>query len=70
MDFTATWHWPQWAFLFILLMRLAWLSSNHGKPMLEIAGEDKGKPRKYNGFTAITTTVIWVSILICGGFFS
>jgi hypothetical protein len=69
MDFTAHWGWPQWTLAIMLLLSFIYASARHGEERLETSGERKGKPERYSGFVALTRTVIWVGILICGGFF-
>jgi hypothetical protein len=68
-DFTHNWLWPQWAILFFLAMRFSISASKHGQEKLETTGERKGLPERYNGFMAIGNIVIWIAVLICGGFF-
>lgn len=69
-DFTQHWHWPQWAVVALLFIGWTYRTSQHGKPMLQISGDEKGQPVRYNGFAALSRVVIWSAILICGGFFA
>jgi hypothetical protein len=70
MDFTATWGWPQWAILVMMVLSLMIFASKHGDERLETSGERKGKPERYNAFVAIIRFGIIMFILIAGGFFS
>ncbi|MCP4619957.1 MAG: hypothetical protein GY844_26405 [Bradyrhizobium sp.] len=69
MDFTAHWGWPQWAMAALIFLQFIYQSALHGKPMVETAGENKGEPRKYSGFSALSRATLWLFILIAGGFF-
>lgn len=69
-DFTATWHWPQWTVLALLFIKFGLNSMRHGEERIERTGERKGMPERYNGFTALSSFVIWTAVLICGGFFA
>ena len=68
-DFTMHWRWPQWTLLAIMHLQFAYRSYRHGKPMLQTSGDEKGQPERYNGFAAISVFMVWIAILICGGFF-
>lgn len=69
MDFTTNWLWPQWTMAILLFVGFLITASKHGQERLETSGERKGKPERYSGFMAIARAVLWVSILVCGGFF-
>ena len=69
-DFTASWDWPQWAIVVFIFVRFAYVSACHGNERLETSGERKGKPERYNAFAALSSSVLWLSVLICGGFFA
>lgn len=69
MDFTAHWHWPQWAIVALLFLGFVFSSTMHGKPRVQTTGDEKGQPERYNAFAAMSRVTLWVFILICGGFF-
>lgn len=69
MDFTANWLWPQWVMASMLFLGFAITSAQHGKQRLQAAGDEKGKPERYNGFVALGRVGLWVFILVAGGFF-
>lgn len=69
-DFTATWAWPQWAFITCLFLHFTIQSAKHGQQMLETAGDNKGEPLRYSGFMALGRIAIMSFILIAGGFFA
>lgn len=70
MDFTQSWHWPQWAIVALIALRFVLVTTKHGQQKLEVTGPNKGQPERYNGFAAIFSSVVWFAILICGGFFA
>lgn len=69
MDFTHAWAWPQWTAVTLMFLGFLMVAAQHGKPRVQTSGEDKGKPFTYNAFVALARLALWVSILICGGFF-
>lgn len=70
MDFTATWGWPQWTLLAVLILSLLYHCHRHGDPRVETQGERKGQPERFNGFVALTRFALLMFVLIAGGFFS
>jgi hypothetical protein len=59
MDFTATWGWPQWAILIMMMLYLIIGTAMHGKP----------RPA-YDGFAVCIGFAISLFILIATGFFA
>lgn len=60
MDFTSTWHWPQWTWLILALLTLIVHAGNHGQP----------RTGEFNGFVGFLNFGLALFILACGGFFS
>lgn len=70
MEQIATWGWPQWLVILWAVGRLTYYGLRHGQDMLQDSGENKGKPRQFNGFLALSQGVLAVLVLAAGGFFS
>ena len=69
-DFTAHWHWPQWAFVILTILSLLITADRHGKEMLVTAGPEKGEVQRYNFGVSLIRAATWLFILIAGGFFA
>ena len=59
MDFTETWHWPQWTWLILAFLTLLAHAANHGNE----------RPA-YNFPVALLNLALVLFLLIAGGFFS
>ena len=58
-DFTATWFWPQWVLVAIVLFNLTVAAATHGKPR-----------DNRNAFSAFIDLSVLLFILTAGGFFA
>ena len=70
MDFTAHWHWPQWAFVIWIVLSLLITADRHGKEMRTAAGPEKGEVQRHNFGVSLIRAATWLFILIAGGFFA
>jgi hypothetical protein len=61
----ASWGWQQYTLLIFMFIALAFHAVSHGKPML-----NEGQPVKWNFFMALCRFMLWLFILITGGFFA
>ena len=52
--------WPQWTMLVLLFLAVSINATRHGQD----------RSGKYNGIAAFVWFMMWMFILICGGFFA
>jgi len=61
----AAWGWPQYVYLFVVLLVVGTSIGNHGKPKIQANGE----PFSWNAYLTIYIHVVAILILQQGGFF-
>lgn len=69
MDFTASWHWPQWFFVIWFFLSITVSASLNGDEKIISTGPRKGQPERHNFAFATVKLAMFLFVLIAGGFF-
>lgn len=70
MDFTASWHWPQWVAAIWMIFALLDAARLHGDEKRVLVGQHKGEVEKYSFNIALIRALLVLFVLVPGGFFA